>query len=114
MAAVVAHAFVLVSEYVPGAKQAGNAVGKLDFAADAYSGLAQMLEYFGLQHITPHNGECRGGGFRRGFFHNAIQPGGRSEEHTSALQSLMRISYAVFCLKKKMNTQANTKQNEEE
>src|SRR3546814_2632396 len=29
---------------------------------------------------------------------------GRSEEHTSELQSLMRISYAVFCLKKK-NTQ---------
>src|SRR3546814_10266914 len=27
--------------------------------------------------------------------------GNRSEEHTSALQSLMRISYAVFCLKKK-------------
>src|SRR3546814_7858461 len=29
---------------------------------------------------------------------------GRSEEHTSELQSLMRISYAVFCLKKKKNT----------
>src|SRR3546814_9270608 len=28
-------------------------------------------------------------------------PGSRSEEHTSELQSLMRISYAVFCLKKK-------------
>src|SRR3546814_2181941 len=28
----------------------------------------------------------------------------RSEEHTSELQSLMRISYAVFCLKKKQNT----------
>src|SRR3546814_4544963 len=28
-------------------------------------------------------------------------PTGRSEEHTSELQSLMRISYAVFCLKKK-------------
>src|SRR3546814_970088 len=28
----------------------------------------------------------------------------RSEEHTSELQSLMRISYAVFCLKKKSNT----------
>src|SRR3546814_3645581 len=28
----------------------------------------------------------------------------RSEEHTSELQSLMRISYAVFCLKKKNNT----------
>src|SRR3546814_6495909 len=32
----------------------------------------------------------------------AVGPdGGRSEEHTSELQSLMRISYAVFCLKKK-------------
>src|SRR3546814_10629078 len=30
---------------------------------------------------------------------------GRSEEHTSELQSLMRISYAVFCLKKKTHTQ---------
>src|SRR3546814_5874651 len=29
---------------------------------------------------------------------------GRSEEHTSELQSLMRISYAVFCLKKKTHT----------
>src|SRR3546814_7759327 len=29
----------------------------------------------------------------------------RSEEHTSELQSLMRISYAVFCLKKKNNNQ---------
>src|SRR3546814_1531761 len=32
-------------------------------------------------------------------------PGARSEEHTSELQSLMRISYAVFCLKKKKPTQ---------
>src|SRR3546814_5496577 len=31
-------------------------------------------------------------------------PGTRSEEHTSELQSLMRISYAVFCLKKKITT----------
>src|SRR3546814_9216093 len=34
---------------------------------------------------------------------------GRSEEHTSELQSLMRISYAVFCLKKK--TQKNRKKH---
>src|SRR3546814_4895505 len=35
--------------------------------------------------------------------------GGRSEEHTSELQSLMRISYAVFCLKKKKkNNQIKT------
>src|SRR3546814_7149016 len=35
----------------------------------------------------------------------------RSEEHTSELQSLMRISYAVFCLKKKTKTQTNTPHN---
>src|SRR3546814_1352512 len=35
----------------------------------------------------------------RGFY--------RSEEHTSELQSLMRISYAVFCLKKKKQTKNN-------
>src|SRR3546814_18439903 len=33
----------------------------------------------------------------------ASSPLERSEEHTSELQSLMRISYAVFCLKKKKN-----------
>src|SRR3546814_7712850 len=49
--------------------------------------------------IDPHDpaplleGQCRPGDER----HDA----GRSEEHTSELQSLMRISYAVFCLKKK-------------
>src|SRR3546814_6626032 len=34
---------------------------------------------------------------------------GRSEEHTSELQSLMRISYAVFCLKKKKTKQQTKK-----
>src|SRR3546814_12021334 len=34
----------------------------------------------------------------------AVTAKGRSEEHTSELQSLMRISYAVFCLKKKHKT----------
>src|SRR3546814_8786392 len=33
----------------------------------------------------------------------------RSEEHTSELQSLMRISYAVFCLKKQKKTERNTR-----
>src|SRR3546814_3671468 len=37
--------------------------------------------------------------------------GSRSEEHTSELQSLMRISYAVFCLKKK-NTQSENPHTE--
>src|SRR3546814_8103538 len=37
---------------------------------------------------------------------------GRSEEHTSELQSLMRISYAVFCLKKK-RTRQNYRQTDQ-
>src|SRR3546814_10732262 len=35
----------------------------------------------------------------------------RSEEHTSELQSLMRISYAVFCLKKKIHKRTETTTN---
>src|SRR3546814_3163889 len=42
----------------------------------------------------------RGAQVERGFFERAVEVA-RSEEHTSELQSLMRISYAVFCLKKK-------------
>src|SRR3546814_1777530 len=50
-------------------------------------------------------GEC---GVEGGVVEHRV--GGRSEEHTSELQSLMRISYAVFCLKKKKNTRkANTR-----
>src|SRR3546814_1795917 len=45
-----------------------------------------------------------------GRFANWRGENGRSEEHTSELQSLMRISYAVFCLKKKTNQTTNTKQ----
>src|SRR3546814_5059739 len=40
---------------------------------------------------------------RRQFDAAAVERAGRSEEHTSELQSLMRSSYAVFCLKKKIN-----------
>src|SRR3546814_6396403 len=39
-----------------------------------------------------------------------VQSAYRSEEHTSELQSLMRISYAVFCLKKKKNYRSNATQ----
>src|SRR3546814_7500680 len=49
--------------------------------------------------------------FRRGSTPRPQEPAGRrSEEHTSELQSLMRISYAVFCLKKKQ-TQNTTRTN---
>src|SRR3546814_8087267 len=44
-----------------------------------------------------------------GHDRNAVHGiGGRSEEHTSELQSLMRISHAVFCLKKKKLTTPTT------
>src|SRR3546814_7647546 len=43
---------------------------------------------------------------RSGACGEGQKDGSRSEEHTSELQSLMRISYAVFCLKK--NNKANT------
>src|SRR3546814_4228687 len=45
-------------------------------------------------HPEARSNSLRGSGVR----------GARSEEHTSELQSLMRISYAVFCLKKKLKT----------
>src|SRR3546814_2053878 len=44
----------------------------------------------------------------------AGQSGGRSEEHTSELQSLMRISYAVFCLKQKTKTKTSTERAKEQ
>src|SRR3546814_2989666 len=56
------------------------------------------VQYAGLHHGVARN-------LQRIMFSAAEQGGGngkaRSEEHTSELQSLMRISYAVFCLKKK-------------
>src|SRR3546814_8153262 len=56
----------------------------------------------GHQLFAPQHGKDE---HRRRRHREAI--GHRSEEHTSELQSLMRISYAVFCLKKKQTT--NTK-----
>src|SRR3546814_9513692 len=47
-------------------------------------------------------------GFRRQGFEKSHAYSLRSEEHTSELQSLMRISYAVFCLKKKNNATTYT------
>src|SRR3546814_13908240 len=58
-----------------------------------------------LAHITGRMLLDNGKADRRGQWHDLAQ--GRSEEHTSELQSLMRISYAVFCLKKKNKTKNN-------
>src|SRR3546814_2015472 len=61
--------------------------------------------------LVPERGKRAGDAAARGMRHDHLVDeaafGGherRSEEHTSELQSLMRISYAVFCLKKKNTT----------
>src|SRR3546814_10065194 len=55
----------------------------------------------------PHNRSCRLSAPRNKGLSCRVQAC-RSEEHTSELQSLMRISYAVFCLKKKQTKQSTT------
>src|SRR3546814_12011309 len=52
------------------------------------------------QHLDAANGRPAGGGGLLSTMELAQPGSGRSEEHTSELQSLMRISYAVFCLTK--------------
>src|SRR3546814_1008289 len=56
---------------------------------------------------SPSSARCCGRRTKAGaaVAHTVLAGKGRSEEHTSELQSLMRISYAVFCLKKKKHTQ---------
>src|SRR3546814_8215478 len=65
----------------------------IDGAYDAVTGREMGFEVLDLQ--------GRGGGIGHAGDPRVNVSGGRSEEHTSELQSLMRISYAVFCLKKK-------------
>src|SRR3546814_10160340 len=67
-------------------------------AAQLNKGVTDLLKKNGVKVFTGH-ARLHGGGA-------VAVTGERSEEHTSELQSLMRISYAVFCLKHK-----NTKYN---
>src|SRR3546814_4887930 len=64
-------------------------------------GLRRAVEPWQQRRVVPphHAGDHRG---VVDVF--AVGKDGRSEEHTSELQSLMRISYAVFCLNKKTRT----------
>src|SRR3546814_3480671 len=63
---------------------------------------AQRIAVAALDHLLAAQRAVRGGQLaprRADAGDAAVAAGGRSEEHTSELQSLMRISYAVFCLK---------------
>src|SRR3546814_6993271 len=78
-------------------------------------GLFAALAIYGPHPLFPFGSRIGGAG-HAGFYPSASVREGRtchymrSEEHTSELQSLMRISYAVFCLKKKKTTHTK-KQN---
>src|SRR3546814_204903 len=80
----------------------------------------ELLQTMGLRAFTPMVTACPGCGRTTSEFFQELaktvqehvrakMP--RSEEHTSELQSLMRISYAVFCLKKKKKKTHNTNKN---
>src|SRR3546814_2576449 len=98
---------ILALERVPdilGAELAARLVGeRLDDVAEAR---LHFLGQFQALVLFEHPGDASLARLAVDADHRfvaAAEVGGRSEEHTSELQSLMRISYAVFCLKKKKN-----------
>src|SRR3546814_7104564 len=82
-----------------------QALNHSSFINDTYNSdlgsLGTALDFLGRQQQHPR---------KTVILSDILQTGLRSEEHTSELQSLMRISYAVFCLKKKKNQQNTTQQ----
>src|SRR3546814_10857004 len=85
--------------------------------ARSTSGPSRPASASGHLPANRHDRSCRASGRSR---RRAAPTCGRSEEHTSELQSLMRISYAVFCLKQKKitkdtihNTYHTTKQQQQ-
>src|SRR3546814_6380600 len=93
---------------------AGNAPGLNDGAAFIMLGGRSVAERFGataqaeiVSAVRVAEGPTEGARTPAIAIHKLLSRQGmhRSEEHTSELQSLMRISYAVFCLKKKTQTQ---------
>src|SRR3546814_9455619 len=71
-------------------------------AEDRHSGKAPFLEPDAKSQVTLEYAN------EKPVRATALVVSTRSEEHTSELKSLMRISYAVFCLKKKKNTKTRT------
>src|SRR3546814_10623254 len=73
----------------------------LNVDVENFSGTGPYSGFNGLETTVSVNQRIDVGGRRRAR---------RSEEHTSELQSLMRISYAVFCLKNKKTNETNNTQ----
>src|SRR3546814_6234978 len=66
---------------------------------------AAVLPLSAVAQASPQTAAPAAGSSRPTVRRRCCSSATRSEEHTSELQSLMRISYAVFCLKKKNQTQ---------
>src|SRR3546814_10034353 len=92
--------------HAPGIGQDGRLYGTLDVDCDCtdealFRALAARLPDDAVWIVTPlRRTRATAAAIAR---HHPAAPQDRSEEHTSELQSLMRISYAVFCLKKNTN-----------
>src|SRR3546814_6707236 len=80
-------ALIQIGEFRPDLPEFGN-----DGATVALNVVPAATSYRPLASLSPYSDAL------------SARCQGRSEEHTSELQSLMRISYAVFCLKKKKKT----------
>src|SRR3546814_6175867 len=80
---------------------AGEHAGRLAGAADALDAFYRLGFGLGVRRLAQiaHRRRQVGRTDEQGI--DAVDRGDRSEEHTSELQSLMRNSYAVFCMKKK-------------
>src|SRR3546814_6454459 len=79
-----------------------------------YAGIVQADAFAGYDKVYATGRVIEAGCWahaRRRFYDIHAKQATRSEEHTSELQSLMRISYAVFCLKKKTDTKKKTNQH---
>src|SRR3546814_8289984 len=90
--------------------RAGAALFKSATLGMMAAGVLGLALWRAIAGVMPEGGAISG----LGLFGAAINLGAAallmrysSEEHTSELQSLMRISYAVFCLQKKQNTSTN-------
>src|SRR3546814_6739259 len=85
-------------------------VGRVDQLIHLADRLVTGVRHLGLAKPKPFCCRCaRQERERLRYGEAEIDRKQRSEEHTSELQSLMRISYAVFCLKKKNNKKNNIK-----
>src|SRR3546814_4516402 len=91
-----------VAEFVVDAALDQDArAAQADLAGVLECGADDGRQLFAPVAVGEHQGRVLAAQFQRDLLQHRRSDAGRSEEHTSELQSLMRISYAVFCLKKK-------------